>query len=79
MFLPNISVLAPCTERDASEATTAMIANGGVGYLRLDKDSAKDCLSNELLCLDFLGRGRLFPLFGPVGISYLYIHTVDEV
>ena len=45
--LPNISVVAPCTAKEAGEATTAMIVNGGVGYLRLDKDSAKDCLSNE--------------------------------
>ena len=33
--LPNISVVAPCTEHEASEATTAMITKGGVGYLRL--------------------------------------------
>ena len=45
--LPNISVVAPCTELEASEATTAMIAKGGVGYLRLDKDNAKNCFSNE--------------------------------
>ena len=45
--LPNISVVAPCTELEASEATTAMITKGGVGYLRLDKDSAKNCFSNE--------------------------------
>ena len=45
--LPNISVIAPCTELEASEATTAMITKGGVGYLRLDKDSAKNCFSNE--------------------------------
>ena len=45
--LPNISVVAPCTEHEASEATTAMITKGGVGYLRLDKDSAKNCLSNK--------------------------------
>jgi transketolase len=45
--LPNISVVAPCTAYEASEATTAMITKGGVGYLRLDKDSAKDCFSND--------------------------------
>lgn len=45
--LPNMSVIAPCTENDASEATTALITKGGVGYLRLDKDSAKNCSSND--------------------------------
>lgn len=44
---PNISVLAPCTEHDASEATTALINKEGVGYLRLDKDSAKDCFGKD--------------------------------
>lgn len=45
--LPNMSVVAPCTAEEAGEAITAMIMNGGVGYLRLDKTSAKDCLSKE--------------------------------
>ena len=45
--LPNISVVAPCTANEAGEAITAMIMNGGTGYLRLDKSSAKDCLSKE--------------------------------
>jgi transketolase len=40
--LPNISVVAPCTTKEAGEAITAMIHNGGVGYLRLDKTSAED-------------------------------------
>ncbi len=39
----------------------------------------KDGISNALFCLDFLERGRLFPLFGPVAIGYLRNHTVDEV
>ena len=45
--LPNISVVAPCTANEAGEAITAMIMKGGTGYLRLDKTSAKDCLSKE--------------------------------
>ena len=45
--LPNMSVVAPCTANEAGEAITAMIMNGGTGYLRLDKSSAKDCLSKE--------------------------------
>ena len=45
--LPNMSVVAPCTADEAGEAITAMIMNGGTGYLRLDKSSAKDCLSKE--------------------------------
>ena len=45
--LPNMSVVAPCTADEAGEAITAMIMNGGTGYLRLDKTSAKDCLSKE--------------------------------
>ena len=45
--LPNMSVVAPCTADEAGEAITTMIINGGTGYLRLDKSSAKDCLSKE--------------------------------
>ena len=45
--LPNMSVVAPCTADEAGEAITTMIMNGGTGYLRLDKSSAKDCLSKE--------------------------------
>jgi transketolase len=45
--LPNISVVAPCTAEEAGEAITAMIMNGGTGYLRLDKSSAKDCFSED--------------------------------
>jgi len=40
--LPNISVVAPCTESEAGQAITAMVRNGGVGYLRLDKTAAQD-------------------------------------
>jgi hypothetical protein len=43
------------------------------------KIEPKDCISKLLFCLAFLGRERLFPLFGPFAIDYLYIHTVDEV
>ena len=43
--LPNMSVVAPCTANEAGEAITAMIMNGGTGYLRLDKTGAKDCFS----------------------------------
>jgi transketolase len=42
--LPNISVVAPCTDQEAGEATTALIQAGGVGYLRLDKTAAEDCM-----------------------------------
>ena len=45
--LPNMSVVAPCTADEAGEAITAMIMNGGTGYLRLDKTSAKDCFSED--------------------------------
>jgi len=45
--LPNMSVVAPCTANEAGEAITAMILNGGTGYLRLDKTSAKDCSSED--------------------------------
>ncbi len=42
--LPNISVVAPCTAKEAGEATIAMIQGGGVGYLRLDKTAAEDSM-----------------------------------
>ena len=40
--LPNMSVVAPCTAKEAGEAITAMIQGGGVNYLRLDKTVAAD-------------------------------------
>ena len=42
--LPNISVVAPCTAKEAGEAITVMIQGGGVGYLRLDKTAAEDSM-----------------------------------
>ena len=42
--LPNISIVAPCTTREAGEAIKEMINTEGVGYLRLDKTSADDSL-----------------------------------
>ena len=55
--LPNISVVAPCTGNEAGEAITAMIMNGGTGYLRLDKTSAKDCFSNDSFVI---GKSRRY-------------------
>ena len=40
--LPNMSVIAPCTAKEAGEAITSLVYNEGVGYLRLDKTSAED-------------------------------------
>jgi transketolase len=40
--LPNISVVAPCTAKEAGEATNAIIKAGGISYLRLDKTAAED-------------------------------------
>ncbi len=40
--LPNMTVVAPCTAKEAGEAITSLIYNEGVGYLRLDKTSAED-------------------------------------
>lgn len=45
--LPNISVIAPCTNIEAGDAINAMIKNGGTGYLRLDKTGASDCISKD--------------------------------
>jgi len=40
--LPNVSVVAPGTSWEAGEATSALVARQGVGYLRLDKTQADD-------------------------------------
>ena len=40
--LPNVSVLVPGTSWEAGEATVALAARKGVGYLRLDKTQADD-------------------------------------
>lgn len=55
--LPNISVVAPCTDNEAGEAITAMIKNGGTGYLRLDKTGANDCVSNDSFVI---GKSKRF-------------------
>ncbi len=39
--LPNMTIVAPCTLKETGDAITAMIKNGGVGYLRLDKTNAE--------------------------------------
>jgi len=49
--LPNISVVAPCTANEAGQAITAMIHDGGVGYLRLDKTAAKDNNTDSLFSI----------------------------
>jgi transketolase len=40
--LPNISVVAPCTAKEAGESIEVMVERGGVNYLRLDKTAADD-------------------------------------
>ena len=55
--LPNMSVVAPCTADEAGEAITAMIMNGGTGYLRLDKTGAKNCFSNDSFVI---GKSRRY-------------------
>ena len=55
--LPNISVVAPCTTKEAGEATTAMIQGGGVGYLRLDKTAAEDSMIESNF---IIGRSRRY-------------------
>lgn len=45
--LPNISVVAPCTNYEAAETIKELINRGGVGYLRLDKTVAKESLHSS--------------------------------
>ena len=52
--LPGMTVVAPCTSWEAGKATTALIANGGVGYLRLDKTTSADNSTQPFL----LGKSR---------------------
>ena len=40
--LPDITVVAPCTDWEAGQATKELINKGGTSYLRLDKTSMKD-------------------------------------
>jgi len=55
--LPDMTVVAPCTANEAGEAIAAMIINNGVGYLRLDKEGANDCVSDD----DFvIGKSRRY-------------------
>jgi transketolase len=44
--LPDLKVVAPCTENEAGEAIAEMVKTKGTGYLRLDKVGAKDCFTN---------------------------------
>jgi len=55
--LPNMSVVAPCSVREAGEAITVMIKNGGVSYIRLDKTAAEDLHTED----DFIiGKARRY-------------------
>ena len=55
--LPDMTVVAPCTANEAGEAIAAMIINNGVGYLRLDKVGANDCVTDD----DFvIGKSRRY-------------------
>jgi transketolase len=56
--LPNVTVVAPCDNWEASEATAAIARHPGVCYLRLDKSSADEFGSSSD---EFnLGRMRVF-------------------
>ena len=55
--LPNMSVVAPCTANEAGDAIKALIKNKGVGYLRLDKTGAKDCITEDPF---IIGKSRKY-------------------
>ena len=55
--LPNMFVVAPCTANEAGEAIMAMIANGGTGYLRLDKTGAENCINKDPF---IIGKSRRY-------------------
>ncbi len=55
--LPNLSVIAPCTDDEAGEAITALINKGGVGYLRLDKTSAENSTIKSKF---IIGKSRIY-------------------
>jgi len=55
--LPNISIVAPCTVKEAGEAISAMIKCGGVGYLRLDKTAAEDDIYKQSFTI---GKSRRY-------------------
>ena len=53
--LPSMTVVAPCTAWEAAEATSSLIRNGGVGYLRLDKTAAQENYDKQPF---ILGKAR---------------------
>ncbi len=56
--LPGMKVIAPCTAWEAGKATSSLINSGGVGYLRIDKTSAKDDSEDKKFILGKARRHR---------------------
>ena len=55
--IPNIVVVAPCTKKEAEEATKQLVNSEGVGYLRLDKTAAEEVYDDQPFTI---GKSRLF-------------------
>jgi transketolase len=55
--LPGMVVVAPCTKKEAFEATIQLVTSDGVGYLRLDKSAAEDSSNNRAFVI---GRSEIY-------------------
>ncbi|MDA8739352.1 hypothetical protein N9V47_07630 [Luminiphilus sp.] len=55
--LPNMVVVAPCTRKEAEEATKQLVTSKGVGYLRLDKSAADEVPDVQPF---ILGKSKIF-------------------
>ena len=55
--LPNMVVVAPCTRKEAEEATKQLVTSKGVGYLRLDKTAAEEVAEAQPFSI---GKSRIF-------------------
>ena len=55
--LPNMTVIAPSSGKEAAEAINALITNNGTGYLRLDKSYIEDHLSKDVFKI---GKARKY-------------------
>lgn len=81
--LPNVTVLAPCDDWEASKATEAISQQTGVCYLRLDKSTADNsCESSDVFRIGrmrTLREGTDITLVATGGIMGNVLQAADEL
>ena len=80
--IPNMTVVAPADEWEAEEATRALAATAGVGYLRLDKSVAETDRAGESFRLGMTRRlrnGNALTLIAAGGVVKNVLAAADRL